>query len=177
MPADWKPAKRRQKDLEAGWTRKHGKSHFGFKLPVNVEKKFKVIRRVETGTASTHDSQHFEAVLDATNTNPEVYADKAYPSAQREENLAAEGYRNHIQRKGKRNQPLSAAQQRRNHRIAKTRARVEHDLGAFEQMGGKVVRTVGQARVNFAMTMMATCYNVKRLAYFHRAALVCASGP
>jgi IS5 family transposase len=26
-PADWKPTKRRQKDVEARWTKKHGKSH------------------------------------------------------------------------------------------------------------------------------------------------------
>ncbi|GHA19727.1 hypothetical protein GCM10007082_20510 [Oceanisphaera arctica] len=31
-PADWKPAQRRQKDLDATWTKKHGKSHFGYKL-------------------------------------------------------------------------------------------------------------------------------------------------
>ena len=31
-------------------------------------------------------------------------------------------------------------------------------------MGGKLVRTICQARATVAMTMMATCYNVKRLA-------------
>jgi transposase len=29
LPADWKPAKRRQKDIDATWTKKHGKSYFG----------------------------------------------------------------------------------------------------------------------------------------------------
>ena len=42
MPADWKPAKRRQKDLDATWTTKHGKSHFGYKLSVSVDRKYKV---------------------------------------------------------------------------------------------------------------------------------------
>jgi hypothetical protein len=32
-------------------------------------------------------------------------------------------------------------------------------------MGGKLLRTIGQARANFAMTMMAACYNLKRLVY------------
>ena len=32
MPVDWNPAKRRQKDLDATWTKKHGKSHHGYKL-------------------------------------------------------------------------------------------------------------------------------------------------
>jgi hypothetical protein len=30
----------------------------------------------------------------------------------------------------------------------------------MEQMGGKLIRTIGQARANFAMTMMAACYNL-----------------
>jgi IS5 family transposase len=63
LPADWKPAKRRQKDLDATWTKKHGKSHHGYKLSINVDKRYKVIRKIETDTASTHDSQHFDAVL------------------------------------------------------------------------------------------------------------------
>lgn len=63
MPVDWKPAKRRQKDLDATWTKKHGKSHHGYKLSINMDKRYKVIRKIETGTASTHDSQHFDSVL------------------------------------------------------------------------------------------------------------------
>ena len=33
-------------------------------------------------------------------------------------------------------------------------------------MGGKFIRTIGQARASTAMTMMAACYNLKRLASF-----------
>jgi len=55
--------------------------------------------------------------------------------------------------------------------IAKTRARVEHVFGAIEQMGGKLLRTIGQARANFAMTMMAACYNLKRLVFFQEAGI------
>lgn len=32
-------------------------------------------------------------------------------------------------------------------------------------MGGKMIRTIGQARANFAKTMLAACYNMKRLAF------------
>jgi len=31
-PLDWKPAKRRQKDSDASWIKKHGKNHYGYKL-------------------------------------------------------------------------------------------------------------------------------------------------
>ncbi len=38
-------------------------------------------------------------------------------------------------------------------------------------MGGKLLRTIGQARASFAMTMMAACYNLKRLVYFRKAGI------
>ncbi|ANG63586.1 transposase [Marinobacterium aestuarii] len=168
-PADWKPAQRRQKDLDATWTKKHGKSHFGYKLSINVDKRYKVIREIETSTASVHDSRHFEQVLDPYNTSRNVYADRGYASQAREADLRQRGNRPEIQRKGARNRPLSDCQKRRNHRIAKIRARVEHVFGAIEQMGGMLIRTIGQARANIKMTMMATCYNLKRLVYLRRA--------
>ena len=86
--------------------------------------------------------------------------------------LKESGYRNQIQRKGSSSKPLSACQQRRNHRIAKPRARVEHVFGAIEQMGGKAIHTIGQSSANFAMTMMATCYKLKRLVYFQKRGIV-----
>ena len=171
IPLDWSLAKRRQKDSDASWTKKHGKNHYGYKLSINIDRKYKVIRKIETDTASRHDSQHFDNVFDTGNTSKEVYADRGYPSKGREAWLKENGYRNQIQRKGSSNKPLSECQQRRNHRIAKTRARVEHVFAAIEQMGGKAIRTIGQYRANFAMTMMATCYNLKRLVYFQKAGI------
>jgi IS5 family transposase len=172
MPADWSPAQRRQKDLDATWTKKHGKSHHGYKLSINADKRYKLIRKIETGTAATHDSQHFETVLNTSNTSRDVYADKGYPSAEREAQLKEAGYRSHIQRKGQRNHPLSEWQKQRNRRIAQVRARVEHPFAAIAQMGGKFIRTIGQARANFAMTMMAASYNLKRLVYLKQAGVV-----
>ena len=46
------------------------------------------------------------------------------------------------QRKGKRNKPPSKCQQHRNHRIAKTGVRVEHECASIEQMGGKLIEPV-----------------------------------
>ena len=83
MPADWKPANRRQKDIDASWTKKHGKSYFDYKLSINVDKKYKCIRKHETDTASTHDSQHFDKVFDTGNMSRDVYADRGYPSEER----------------------------------------------------------------------------------------------
>jgi|GEM_PF-5220262 len=51
-----------------------------------------------------------------------------------------------ICRKGTRKAPLSAAQQRRNHRIAKDRVFVEHAFARLAQQGGKSLHTIGLAR-------------------------------
>ena len=166
IPQDWSEAKRRQKDLDATHTKKHGKHHHGYKMSGSTDIKHKFIRKVFTGTASEHDSTHFDEVLDDGNTSRDVYADRGYPSEQRSEMLDALGYREHIQRKAQPNKPLSECQKKRNRRIAKTRARVEHPFAQIAQMGGKLIRTIGQARASAAMTLMAACYNLKRLAMF-----------
>ncbi|SDO81808.1 hypothetical protein SAMN04489708_1071, partial [Paracidovorax cattleyae] len=46
------------------------------------------------------------------------------------------------------------------------RAKVEHVFAGLRHLGGKFVRTIGQARATVGMTMMAACYNMKRLASF-----------
>lgn len=162
MPRGWSPAKRRQKDLDASWSKKHGKSHYGYKLSVCVDRKHKIIRRLKTDTASTHDSQHFEALLDSGNTCRDVHADRGYASKEREESLQAKGYRPQIQRKAKPHRPLPKRQKARNTRIARVRARVEHVFAAIGAMGGKMIRTPSHARAGFALTLMAACYNLRR---------------
>ena len=108
IPPQWSEAKRCQKDVDASWTKKHEKSYFGYKISVNVDKRYKLIRKVVTDTASTHECQHFDAVLDSSNnTSRFVYADKGYASSAREATLSAAGLRNQIQRKGARGHPLS----------------------------------------------------------------------
>jgi len=165
-PQDWSAAKRRQKDLDATHTKKHGKSYHGYKLSICVDVKHKFIRKIATGTASEHDSTLFDDTLDDRNTSRDAYGDKGYPSKARSEMLKALGYREHIQRKAQRGKPLSECQKKRNTRIARIRARVEHPFAQMQHMGGKLIRTIGQARATVAMTMMATCYNIKRLAGF-----------
>ena len=73
-PAEWeqKPAKNRQKDKDARWTKKHGKSFFGYKNHVNVDKAHKLIRDYAVTDAAVHDSRVFETLLDKSNTSKEV---------------------------------------------------------------------------------------------------------
>ena len=85
-PEEWEqqPAKNRQKDKDARWTKKHGRSHFGYKNHVNVDRKHKLVRRYAVTSASVHDSQQFEGLLDPENTASTVWADSAYRSQEAE---------------------------------------------------------------------------------------------
>lgn len=51
MPADWPdlPAKMRQKDIEARWTKKRGHSYYGYKNHINVDVKHKLNQRLDYG--------------------------------------------------------------------------------------------------------------------------------
>ncbi len=49
--------------------------------------------------------------------------------------------------------------------------RIRHVFAAIEQMGGKLLRTLGQARANVAMTMMAAGHDLKRRVYVQKAGI------
>lgn len=163
IPIDWKPAQRRQKDIDATWTKKHGKSHYGYKLSTSVDKRYKLIRKLKVSTASEHDTHHLEDVLDTGNTRRDLYADKGYIDGEREARLQEDGWRTHIQRKAPKGKPLSDCQQRRNQRIAKSRARVEHIYASLQQMGGQALRCIGLDRARLQLNLKAATYNLRRL--------------
>lgn len=165
-PQDWekKPAKNRQKDKDARWTKKHNKSFFGYKNHVNADAKHKLIRGYDVSDASVHDSQKLDGLLNKANTSEDVYADSAYRSAETEARLKERGFRSRIHRRGSRNHPLSDAQAAANRRKSKVRVRVEHIFGAQENTpGGRLVRTIGIIRAKAKIGLQNLAYNIRRL--------------
>jgi transposase, IS5 family len=174
-PAAWEahPAKNRQKDKDARWTKKHGKSHFGYKNHINIDRLHKLVRRYVVSTASVHDSQKLEDVLDPDNTASGVWADSAYRSKETEEMLAERAIKSHIHRRGSRGKPLTPRQEAANKTRSKVRARVEHVFGTqHSSMGGKFVRTIGLARARVKIGMQNLAYNMRRLVVLERATTV-----
>jgi len=172
-PEDWekKPAKLRQKDLDARWTKKHAKSHFGYKNHVNADARYKLIRTWDVSDASVHDSQKLDGLLTKANTSAEVYADSAYRSGETEAKLKARGFRSRIHVRASRNHPLSEAQEEANTKKSKVRARIEHVFGAQENApGGRIVRTIGIVRARAKIALANLAYNIRRLASLERMA-------
>src|SRR6476469_10220105 len=172
-PEAWEknPAKNRQKDKDARWTKKHGKSFYGYKNHVNADAKNKLIRQYDVTDASVHDSQKFDGLLNKTNTSADVYADSAYRSAETAAKLRVRGLRSQIHQRASRNHPLSKAQENANRKKSKIRARVEHVFGAQQTSpGGRIIRTIGIARARAKIGLQNLAYNIRRLVTLERMA-------
>ena len=131
---------------------------------MSVDRKHKFVRTWIADTAKVHDSQHLEAVLGERNTSAEIYADKEYVRAEREERLWEQDYYSPQKRKAKKGKTLSACQERRNRRIAKVRAG-RACLCCHHPVGREVDPHHRSGPRHFPMGMMVLVYNMHRLAF------------
>jgi len=163
IPEDWSENKKRQKDTDARWTRKNGKNYYGYKNHIAVDVAHKLIREYEVTSASTHDSQVFEELLDEDNTSRDVWADSAYRSQDKLETLQQRSFREHLQRKGCRHKQLTEREKRGNYTRSKIRSRVEHIFGVQSQRAGRlIIRAIGIARATAKIGLRNLAYNIDR---------------
>ena len=171
MPADWQkvPAKCRQKDREARWTKKHGRSYYGYKNHVNVDVKHKLIRRYQVSSAEVHDSQKLQALLDPRNTRQIAWADSAYRSQDADALLRKRAIQNRIHYRAWQEGELAPWQRKTNRRRSRIRARVEHVFGhQVTSMRMTVLRGIGLARASVKIGLANLVYNMSRLAQLER---------
>jgi IS5 family transposase len=164
-PEGWSTKRLRHTDRDARWTKKHGKSYYGYKVHSNVDARWKLIRRIEVTPANVDDGQTLKAVLDPGNTRGRLLADRGYDAQANRELLARHQLRDGIARRAKPGQEARQRLNARNRTINKTRARVEHVFAGLEQLGGKVVRAMTLARNELAITLKCVAYNAKRLVW------------
>nr|WP_241087362.1 transposase [Candidatus Vondammii sp. HM_W22] len=156
-PEAWGDNKRRQKGVEARWTMKHGKIHYGYKNHIGIDRKHKVIRKYAITSAEVDEELRGE-----NNSNGSVWADSAYRSVKREAALTGVHYRSQIHRKSTRKRPLNKREQEANRKRSRVRARVEH---VFAQQANRPVRSIGKVRPGMKIGMMNLVYNMRRLVW------------
>jgi IS5 family transposase len=162
-PAEWaeQPAKQRQKDVDARWTKKNDERHYGYKNHVKADVKSKLIEQYAVTDASVHDSQVLEPLVNGT--EGAVYADSAYRSAEAETMLAQKEVTSQIHERAYRNRPLSDEQKESNRQKSKVRARIEHVFGYMSQsMKGFYLRYIGGRRNAAAIGFINLIYNLAR---------------
>ena len=70
-----KAHKRSHKDIDARWTKKRGEKHYGYKDHVKADKKTKLIEKYHTTTASVHDSNVIEPLIDEKDKGQDLWFD------------------------------------------------------------------------------------------------------
>ncbi len=172
-PAAWaeQPAKQRQKDQDARWTKKNAEVHYGYKNHVKAEARSKLIEQYAVTDASVHNSHKLAPLVGPA--DGEVYADSAYRSAETEAMLAAKQVTSHIHERAYRNRPLSEEQKESNRRKSKVRARIEHVFGYMSQsMKGFYLRYIGKRRNTAAIGLINLIYNLARYEQIVRLKLI-----
>jgi IS5 family transposase len=173
-----KPAKAAQKDTDARWTVKSSKGktkpdgtmhndlnilEFGYKTHICVDVEHGFIRRQKVTDAAAHDGARLrEGLVDPTNTASSVWADTAYLSAANESYLADRGKVSQIHRKKPAGKPMPKRTAKANAKKSKVRARVEHVFAHQKGRMGLVIRSIGIARAEAAVTMSNIAYNLGR---------------
>jgi IS5 family transposase len=158
-----KPAKARQKDIDARWTKKNKVSHFGYKNHVMVDNGGKFIRDYAVTDASVHDSNHFTELLDKESEDRNVYADSAYMSAKHLEDLQELEFVERLCRKGSRGHALSEEEKANNREKSRSRCRVEHVFGVMlKRAGDLTLRCIGIIRAENMTGLRNLAYNITR---------------
>ena len=163
VPAAWaeQPAKQKQKDVDARWTKKNAEVHYGYKNHVKADAQSKLIEPYAVSDASVHDSQKLKTLVATTGVT--VYADSAYRSAEAEAMLKGKAVTSQIHERAYRNRPLTEEQQESNRQKSKIRVRIEHIFGYMSQsMKGFYLRAIGRRRNAAAIGLINLIYNLAR---------------
>lgn len=165
-PESWNetPNKKRQKDIDARWTKKNNENHFGYKDHAKVDNKYKFIDKYVVTDSSVHDSQVLnELLVEATDAHQDLFADSAYTGQKQEETMKKYKVKNKVCEKGTRNHPLTEEQKKGNKEKSKIRARVEHVFGFIEgSMNKFALNCVGIKRATAAIGLINLTYNLFR---------------
>jgi IS5 family transposase len=162
-PEGWSESKKRQKDTDARWVKRGGQNHFGYKNHISIDVKNKFIRLFDVTDAATHEIHIFQSLLDAQNTNRDVYADSAYRSPANLEMLARDNWREKIQRRSGRQHKLTKRERQGNHTRSRIRSRVEHIFGVQKKRAGTlIVRTIGLVRARTKIGLRNLVFNLDR---------------
>ena len=164
-PKDWndRPNKRRQKDVDARWTKKNGETIYGYKDHTKVDNKHKFIDDYHVTPASEHDSQVLDKLLNKKDKGQDLYADSAYTGEEQEATIKQYKMKNKVHEKGYKNKPLTDKQKASNREKSRTRARVEHVFGFMEQSMNKLyLHTIGIKRTTGVIGLINLTYNLFR---------------
>lgn len=155
--------KKRQKDIDARWTKKNNVNFFGYKNHIKIDSKSKIITKFTVTVANVHDSQETVNLIDEKDENQDLHADSAYTGKKQQAIIAENKMVDKVHEKGYRNNPLTDEQKKNNIEKSTIRARVEHVFGFMENsMNSMTIECIGLKRTYTTVGLMNLTYNMFR---------------
>ena len=152
-----------KRDPEAGWTKKGGQFHHGYKAHVGMDKESGLINKAKVTPADIHDSLATYECLDEE--DQEVYADKAYDNNSIRETLRKNKIKAHVMHRVYKSntEQMKARKLALNKAYGKIRCSVEKFFGtAKRSYGMRQARYLGVTKNQLHVELIAICYNLKR---------------
>jgi IS5 family transposase len=151
-------------DPEMSSTRKGTDWFFGMKLHVGTDAVHGMAHSAVVTTAKVHDSQVMAELLHGAETA--IYGDRAYINDTKQQAYEASGRDWCVQRRSRRQAPLSEHDRQWNRQQSKVRAKVEHIFQVIKQLWGhRRVRYRGLAKNEahcFSLLALANLYLVRK---------------
>ena len=169
VPEQWQDNenKLRQKDMDADWLKKNGKNYYGYKNHIKVDQGSKLIQEYQVTSASVHDSDVLEDLLEKKDQNQSLHADSAYSGDRCKSLIRKFKMKDKVHEKGYRNTPLTKNQMASNRKKSTVRARVEHVFGFMHMnMNHRIgLSYIGMDRIASAIGLKNIVYNMCRVTY------------
>ncbi|MGA8864665.1 MAG: IS5 family transposase [Gallionella sp.] len=122
------------RDPEMHQTKKGNQWHFGMKVHIGVDSRSGLAHSATVTPANVHDSQELPNLLHGNETR--LYGDSAYTGQKEALKQAAPKARDFTNKRGRRNTPLTDADQKTNRRKSQVRAKVEHAFRPLKNIYG-----------------------------------------
>jgi IS5 family transposase len=151
-----------EREPGATFTRKGGKSYFGYRFHIGADMGSGLIRQLALTPAHINESLVADALI--SGDEQAVYADKAYENKRRRAALKKRGIKDRIMHRSHKNQNcLPYWQRRRNALISSRRAPVEGIFANLKRLYGRTRMRYWSFRNNLAdMYRIATVHNLRR---------------
>jgi len=149
-------------DPDARFTRREGRSVYGYKAHVGVDEGSGLIRRVITTPANVNDTVCADHLV--CGDERAVLADSAYHTHQREHELRQRGIEPLLMRRANKHHPkLPPYLKRLNASIAPRRSAVETTFATFKRrMGLSIIRYKGLTKATAQVLIAAMAFNMRR---------------
>ena len=153
-----------QIDSDARATQKGGRYYFGYKGHIGVDVESKLIRKATFTPAHRHDSTQTEQLI--SYDEQALFGDKAYADGHHKYSARYYGWYYGVLDKAKRGQPLSNSQKKRNRKLSRVRAAVEHPF-AWMKTKANLVAMRAKTRVRNRLRFVFACigWNLSRAGF------------